>query len=252
MIEIKDLYFTYNGDTEKKNYVLSGIDLRIESGEFVTIMGSNGSGKSSLALCIKGILKPASGNILIDGIDIPNDKFSENIRRDIGIVFQNPDNQFISTSVERELAFGLENLGIPRDEMERRINEQMEKFNITKFRNSSPDKLSGGEKQRVSLSSVLVTNPKCIIIDEATSYLDPAGRKYIMDFLKNEFLLNKSSGFTILLITQFPSETLISDRLIIMDKGKIIKDGKPDEVFRNVKELQEIGVRVPVEYEILY
>ena len=252
MIEIKDLYFTYNGEAEKKDYILNGIDLRIESGKFVTIMGSNGSGKSSLALCIKGILMPASGEIFVDGIDMARDKSSESIRRNIGIVFQNPDNQFISTSVERELAFGLENLGIGRDEMERRINEQMEKFNITKFRNSSPERLSGGEKQRVSLSSVLVTKPKYIILDEATSYLDPAERKNILDFLKKEFLLNKSSGFTILLITQFPSETFMSDRLIIMDKGKIVKDGKPDEVFRNVKELQEIGVRVPVEYEILY
>ena len=252
MIEIKDLYFSYDTDTEKKNFILNGIDLTIKSGEFVTIMGSNGSGKSSLVLCIKGILKPVSGDIIIDGIDISDEKKSEKVKRDIGIVFQNPDNQFISTSVEREIAFGLENLGISRDEMRRRINEQMQKFNIKKYKNNSPDTLSGGEKQRVSLSSVLVTNPRYIILDEATSYLDPAERESIINFLKEESFLKKARGFTILLITQFPSEALLAERLIIMDEGKIIKDGKPNDIFRNVKELQSMGVRVPVEYEVLY
>jgi len=252
LIEIKDLYFSYDTDTEKKNFILNGIDLTIKSGEFVTIMGSNGSGKSSLVLCIKGILKPVSGDIIIDGIDISDEKKSEKVKRDIGIVFQNPDNQFISTSVEREIAFGLENLGISRDEMRRRINEQMQKFNIKKYKNNSPDTLSGGEKQRVSLSSVLVTNPRYIILDEATSYLDPAERESIINFLKEESFLKKARGFTILLITQFPSEALLAERLIIMDEGKIIKDGKPNDIFRNVKELQSMGVRVPVEYEVLY
>ena len=250
MIEIKDLYFGYNGDSKKEHYVLNGLNLKIKSGEFVSIMGSNGSGKSTLALCVKGILKPSSGSIYVDGIDITNDKFSVQIKDNIGIVFQNPDNQFISTSVEREIAFGLENLGISKDEMQKRISEQIDRFLIGKIRMNSPETLSGGEKQKISLAAVLISNPKYLIIDEATSYLDPAERKNITNLLKSEFLLKRNDWFTTIFITQHPYEALISKRLIIMDKGKIVIDGEPNEVFKNVKELKKIGIRVPVEFEI--
>lgn len=252
MIEIKDLYFGYNRDSKKEHYVLNGLNLKIKSGEFVSIMGSNGSGKSTLALCVKGILKPSSGSIYVDGIDITNDKFSGQIKDNIGIVFQNPDNQFISTSVEREIAFGLENLGMSKDEMQKRISEQIERFLIGKIRRNSPETLSGGEKQKIAIAAVLISNPKYLIIDEATSYLDPAERKNITNLLKSEFFLKRNDWFTTIFITQYPYEALISRRLIIMDKGKIVIDGKPNEVFRNVKELKKIGIRVPVEFEIFY
>lgn len=252
MIEIKDLYFRYNRDSKKEHYVLNGLNLKIKSGEFVSIMGSNGSGKSTLALCVKGILKPSSGSIYVDGIDITNNKFSGQIKDNIGIVFQNPDNQFISTSVEREIAFGLENLGISKDEMQRRISEQMDRFLIGKIRMNSPETLSGGEKQKIALAAVLISNPKYLIIDEATSYLDPAERKNIINLLKSEFLLKRNDWFTTIFITQHPYEALISKRLIVMDKGKIVIDGEPNEVFKNVKELKKIGIRVPVEFEIFY
>jgi len=252
LIEIKDLYFCYNRDSEKECYVLNGLNLKINSGEFISVMGSNGSGKTTLALCIKGILKPASGDIFVDGIDITDDKLSGQIRNNIGIVFQNPDNQFISTSVEREIAFGLENLGIPKDEMHNRISEQIDKFQIGKVKMNSPETLSGGEKQKIALASVLITNPKYLILDEATSYLDPAERKNLISFLKSEFLLKKNKGFTIIFITQYPYEALISQRLIIMDRGRIVIDGEPNEVFKNVKELKKIGIRIPVEFEIFY
>jgi len=252
LIEIKDLYFRYNRDSKKEHYVLNGLNLKIKSGEFVSIMGSNGSGKSTLALCIKGILKPSSGSIYVDGIDITNNKFSGQIKDNIGIVFQNPDNQFISTSVEREIAFGLENLGISKDEMQKRISEQMDRFLIGKIRMNSPETLSGGEKQKIALAAVLISNPKYLIIDEATSYLDPAERKNIINLLKSEFLLKRNDWFTTIFITQHPYEALISKRLIVMDKGKIVIDGEPNEVFKNVKELKKIGIRVPVEFEIFY
>ena len=252
MIEIKDLYFRYNRDSEKEHYVLNGLNLKIKTGEFVSIMGSNGSGKSTLALCVKGILKPSSGNIYVDGIDITNNKFSGQIKDNIGIVFQNPDNQFISTSVEREIAFGLENLGISKDEMQKRISEQMDRFLIGKIRMNSPETLSGGEKQKIALAAVLISNPKYLIIDEATSYLDPAERKNIINLLKSEFLLKRNDWFTTIFITQHPYEALISRRLVVMDKGKIVIDGEPNEVFKNVKELKKIGIRVPVEFEIFY
>jgi len=252
LIEIKDLYFGYNRDSKKEHYVLNGLNLKIKSGEFVSIMGSNGSGKSTLALCVKGILKPSSGSIYVDGIDITNDKFSGQIKDNIGIVFQNPDNQFISTSVEREIAFGLENLGMSKDEMQKRISEQIERFLIGKIRRNSPETLSGGEKQKIAIAAVLISNPKYLIIDEATSYLDPAERKNITNLLKSEFFLKRNDWFTTIFITQYPYEALISMRLIIMDKGRIVIDGKPNEVFRNVKELKKIGIRVPVEFEIFY
>jgi len=252
LIEIKDLYFGYNRDSTKEHYVLNGLNLKIKSGEFVSIMGSNGSGKSTLALCVKGILKPSSGSIYVDGIDIANDKLSGHIKDNIGIVFQNPDNQFISTSVEREMAFGLENLGTSKDEMQKRISEQMDRFLIRKIGTNSPETLSGGEKQKIAIAAVLISNPKYLIIDEATSYLDPAERKNITNLLKSEFLLKRNDWFTTIFVTQHPYEALISRRLIIIDKGKIVMDGEPSDVFKNVKELKKIGIRVPLEFEIFY
>ncbi len=251
MIEIKDLYFSYNSDLKNHYSALKGINLKIGNGEFVSIMGSNGSGKSTLVLCMKGILKPVSGRICIDDININDEQLLRKMRNNIGIVFQNPDNQFISTSVEREIAFGLENLGIEKDEIIRRIDEIGNKFNLTKFLKNSPETLSGGEKQKVALATILAMDPNYLILDEATSYLDPQSRSNLINLLKDEFILKKNDGFTIILVTQFPNEALVSQRLIIMDKGGIVMDGEPNQIFKkNVGKLKEIGIRVPAEYEI--
>jgi energy-coupling factor transport system ATP-binding protein len=251
LIEIKDLYFSYNSDLKNHYSALKGINLKIGNGEFVSIMGSNGSGKSTLVLCMKGILKPVSGRICIDDININDEQLLRKMRNNIGIVFQNPDNQFISTSVEREIAFGLENLGIEKDEIIRRIDEIGNKFNLTKFLKNSPETLSGGEKQKVALATILAMHPNYLILDEATSYLDPQSRSNLINLLKDEFILKKNDGFTIILVTQFPNEALVSQRLIIMDKGGIVMDGEPNQIFKkNVGKLKEIGIRVPAEYEI--
>ena len=251
MIDIRELYFSYNKHSGEENTVLNGINLRLAAGEFAALMGANGSGKSTLALCIKGIVKPTGGNVFIDGYDINDEKTSQEAADSVGIVFQNPDNQFISTSVEREIAFGLENQGVSYSEMERKICEQMDRFLIEEYRRYSPERLSGGEKQKVLLASIMASDPKYLILDEATSHLDPHERKRITRLLRDEFNFKKGRGFSILLITQCPFEALDANRLIIIERGQVAFDDKPDEVFKNADTLKDMGVRVPLEYELL-
>lgn len=251
MIDIRELYFSYNRHSGEENTVLNGINLRLDAGEFAALMGANGSGKSTLALCIKGIVKPAGGNIFIDGFDINDEKTSLQAADSVGIVFQNPDNQFISTSVEREIAFGLENRGVSPVEMRKIICEQMDRFSIEEYRMYSPDRLSGGEKQKVLLASVIASDPKYLVLDEATSHLDPHERRRIINLLKDEFDFKKDRGFSVLLITQSPFEALDADRLIIIEGGRVAFDDKPEEVFKNADKLKKMGIRVPLEYELL-
>jgi len=230
MIEIKDLSFQY-GDHK----ALDGITLDIREGEWIAVMGANGSGKTTLARCLNGLLLPTGGDVLVDGCSVLDADRLWDIRNRIGMVFQNPDNQIVSTLVEREIAFGLENLGIPSDEMRARVDEALARFDLTQYRCHPPHKLSGGEKQRLAIASVWVMRPKVMVLDEPASLLDPKGRREIEHILKN---LDAADGQTILHITQFPEEAMLARRVLIMARGKIVMDGDPQKLLgdEDVKE----------------
>jgi len=246
MIEIKNLHFGYPGDGEK--FILEGINLLIEERRSVSIMGANGSGKTTLARCLNGILKPTLGQVLVDGLDTTDETENFEVRKLVGMVFQNPDNQIVSTTVEREVAFGLENLGIDSPEMHERVKEVLDDFGLSDYRLRSPHYLSGGEKQLLAVAAVLAIRPKYLILDEPTSLLDPFSRDKIlaMTLQDGKFL----QQVTPILITQFPDETLHTERLIILHEGHVFIDGSPAEVFKHRKSLAAIGVGVPVEWEL--
>jgi len=240
MIQIRNLSFQYEGDGENK--ALDGINLDIQEGEWIAVMGANGSGKTTLARCLNGLLLPTEGDVLVDGWSVLDEDNLWNIRNRIGMVFQNPDNQIVSTVVEREIAFGLENLGIPTDEMHERVDEALARFDLTRYRRHPPHKLSGGEKQRLAIASVWAMRPKVMVLDEPTSLLDPKGRREIEDVLST---LNAADGQTIFHITQYPQEALLARRVLIMAAGKIVMDAPPTEVFRQGSTLEHLGLDVP-------
>ena len=246
MIAIENLTYFYRGAAEP---VLRGITLRIRPGESLSIMGANGSGKSTLARCVNGLLPPPPGSVSVDGLDPADEGEVEKIRRRVGMVFQNPDNQIVGSTVERELAFGLENLGVPAEEMHRRVEAFLEEFHLEPYRKRSPHYLSGGEKQLLALASVLIMRPRYLILDEPTSLLDPQWRRRIL-----RKIFGKSSGqmegITPVLITQFPDETFYTSRLVVLDKGRVIADGRPEEVFGEAERLLRCGVAVPPEFQI--
>ena len=228
-IELQDVYFRYTKD----DYALNGINLSINRGEHVCILGHNGSGKSTLAKILVGLIEKKKGHIYIDGIEL-DEKTIDNIRQKIGIVFQNPDNQFVGVTVEDDIAFGLENRKVSRDEMIKLINQFSSKVSMQDFLNRNPEELSGGEKQRVAIAGVLAMNPEVIIFDEATSMLDPKGVKEVMEVIEN---IKKEK--TIISITHNLSEAKHCDRIIVMNQGKIVLDGTPEEVFKNTNVLIE-------------
>ena len=245
MIQVKDLKFKYPGD--KSTFALRGVSFNLSCGEKVALMGANGSGKTTFVRCINGLLKPVAGEVLVDGLSTTKTEMLYEIRRRVGMVFQNPDNQIVTTTVSREIAFGLENLGIPTEEMRKRVEEAIHYFHLEKYKDTPPHLLSGGERQRLALASVWVMEPSYLILDEPTSLLDPQGREEVLDFLEKEA---KTRKMGILLVTQYPEETLTCDRLVVMDRGKIVFDSAPEEVFRNIDELYRIGVSIPVEMEL--
>ncbi|KAA3618021.1 MAG: ATP-binding cassette domain-containing protein [Calditrichaeota bacterium] len=229
--------------------ILHDLSLSIETGEFVTIMGTNGSGKTTLVRLCNGLLTPFSGTILVDGLDIsaadPGQIMA--VRRLVGMVFQNPENQIVSTTVEREIAFGLENLGMPHAEMHLRVEEVLQQFDLEKYRFRPPAMLSGGEKQRLAVAAVLAMNPHYLIFDEPTSLLDIQQRKKLLQFMQSLWQ-DSAETHTIINVTQFPEEALFSSRLIIIDDGKIVLDGPPKEIFLQIEILQEIGINPPIEF----
>jgi energy-coupling factor transport system ATP-binding protein len=231
--------------------VLNDISLEIADGEFVALMGANGSGKTSLARCLNGILLPSSGHVMIDGLETRNAKDLIEIRRRLGMVFQNPDNQIVAPTVEREIAFGPENLGVPRPEMHRRVDNLLELFHLEPYRRQAPHLLSGGEKQRVALAAVMAMQPRHIIFDEPTSLLDYESRCQVLALMQQ--LASSPNPFseqplTIVLITQFPEEALFAERLLVLDNGRLVMDGPPKETFLRVDELQQLGLRPPIEF----
>ncbi len=253
IIEVKDLEFEYknyddNGNEIEPNRVLKGINLTIEKGQFVAVLGHNGSGKSTLAKHFNGILVGNKGKVLVNGMDTSDDDKIFDIRQHIGMVFQNPDNQLVATLVEEDVAFALENLGIPQDEIRRRVDEALKTVSMYDYREHSPHHLSGGQKQRVAIAGILAMRPDCIVLDEPTAMLDPKGRREVMETIK---LLN-SQGVTIILITHYMDEAAKAQRVIVMDDGKIIMDNEPKKIFSRVEELKACSLDVPQVTELMH
>ena len=251
MIEIKNLFFNYEPieENEKPKSVLKNINLKINDGEFISIIGHNGSGKSTLAKLLNGILLPKKGDIEIDGFNTKDEKKLLKIRQKAGMVFQNPDNQIVTSVVEEELAFGPENLGVEPSEINSRIGNVLKIVDMEKYRFHAPHLLSGGQKQRIAIAGILTMNPEHIILDEPTAMLDPIGRKEVIDTIYN---LNKTQKKTIILITHNMEETVKSDRIFVMNDGEIFMQGCPRKIFSKVDELKSIGLSVPDVTELSY
>ena len=251
IIEIKDLRFSYPAeiDGDEPVEVLRGINLEIAEGEFVAVLGHNGSGKSTLAKHLNGILVPSSGKVLVDGIDTADEDRLFELRQCAGMVFQNPDNQIVSSIVEEDVAFALENLGVSYEEMRKRVDDALRDVRMYDFRMHSPSQLSGGQKQRVAIAGIIAMRPKCIILDEPTAMLDPQGRREVMATVKR---LNRDYGTTIVLITHFMDEAAACGRVVVMEKGKAILDGTPEEVFAHVELLKKMRLDVPQVTELVH
>lgn len=250
MIEISGLHFSYPAEEGKEPAeVLKGIDLTIKKGEFVAVLGHNGSGKSTLAKHLNAILLPTAGKVTVSGIDTADEKRIFELRQKAGMVFQNPDNQIVSSVVEEDVAFALENLGVPYDEMRRRVDESLKAVNMYEYRQHSPSQLSGGQKQRIAIAGIIAMQPECIILDEPTAMLDPQGRREVMATIKK---MNRENGITIVLITHYMDEAAQCDRIVVMDKGKVVLDDVPRAVFSQVEKVKEIGLDVPQVTELAW
>lgn len=228
---------------------IDGVDLEIEEGSFTAILGHNGSGKSTLAKHINGLLLPTEGTVWVGEIDTKEEDRIWDVRKTAGMVFQNPDNQIIGNIVEEDVGFGPENIGVPTDEIWKRVDESLKAVGMTAYRKQSPNKLSGGQKQRVAIAGVMAMRSRCIILDEPTAMLDPNGRKEVIRTIRQ---LNQAEGITVLLITHYMEEAIDADRIIVMDDGKIVMDGKPKEIFSRVRELKTYGLDVPQATELAF
>lgn len=247
MIIVRNLSLAY-ASAAGATQILSDLSFEIAEGEFVAVMGPNGSGKTSLARCLNGILQPTSGEAIIDGLSTSDHTQLLEIRRRVGLVFQHPDDQMVAPTIEREIAFGLENLGIPRPEMQRRVEEMLALFELSQYRHHAPHQLSGGEKQRVALAAVLAMQPRHIVFDEPTSLLDYSSRVRFFETLAS--LRQKLQRLTIVHITQFSEEALFADRLLILHQGKIAMQGPPRELLQRVVDFEKIGLQPPVEFRV--
>ena len=249
IIQVKDVYFDYTNQEGENTVALDGVSLDIYEGEFVVIIGHNGSGKSTLAKHFNALLQPASGDVLVKGMNTRDDEKLWDIRQTAGMVFQNPDNQMVATIVEDDVAFGPENLAVPTEEIRHRVDQALLSVNMSDFAKSAPHFLSGGQKQRIAIAGIIAMRPEIIILDEPTAMLDPSGRKEVMDTIHH---LNKNEGITIVHITHFMEEAILADRVVVMEQGKIVLDGPPREVFSHVKMLKKIGLDVPQIVELAY
>ncbi|HHT92107.1 MAG TPA: energy-coupling factor transporter ATPase [Clostridiaceae bacterium] len=246
-ISFDNVYYSYDFNDEEdstyyENYAVSGINFSVKEGEFLAIIGRNGSGKSTIAKLANALIFPSEGVVTVLDIDTTNEEYLYEIRQNVGMVFQNPDNQIIGTSVEEDIAFGPENLGVPREEMIKRIEFALKYTGLTELRHNEPHYLSGGQKQRVAIAGILAMKPRCIVLDEATAMLDPIGRKEVMSLIKR---LNEEDKITIIHITHHMDEVTNADRVLLIDNGRIIMEGTPKEIFIRSEELKEAGLEQP-------
>lgn len=247
IIETRDLVFDYirrdeEGNVEGIITAVDNVSLSVKQGDFIAILGHNGSGKSTLAKHFNAILYPTEGTVFVDGMDTRNDEKLWDVRREAGMVFQNPDNQIIGQIVEEDVGFGPENLGVPTEEIWQRVEESLKAVGMYEFRKYAPGKLSGGQKQRVSIAGVIAMHPKCIVLDEPTAMLDPLGRKEVIRAVR---ALNDVEGITIILITHYMEEIIHADKVFVMDQGKVALQGTPREIFSQVEKLKELRLDVP-------
>ena len=250
MIKTQDLAFTYPGTEDQVNTrALRGVDVTIERGSFVVILGHNGSGKSTLAKTFNAVLLPSGGKVYVEGMDTMDESLLLEIRRRVGMVFQNPDNQIVANVVEEDVAFAPENLGVPSAEIRKRVDDALEAVGMMQFVKHAPHLLSGGQKQRIAIAGVLAMRPQCIVLDEATAMLDPIGRSEVISTIER---LNRDEGITVVLITHHMNEAEHADRVIVMNDGLVVMDGKPREVFTRKKELEDIGLAVPDTVSLLF
>ena len=249
IIKTEDLHFSYPAAEGVTPVVLDGVSLSIEEGSFVAVLGHNGCGKSTLAKHMNAILLPSGGTVYVDGIDTADDSRLLDIRRAVGMVFQNPDNQIVANVVEEDVAFAPENLGVPPAEIRPRGDDALKAVNMYDHREHAPHQLSGGQKQRVAIAGVIAMRPRCIVLDEPTAMLDPIGRKDVLRTIKE---LNRTRGVTVVLITHHMDEAAQADRLIVMAKGRVVADGAPKAVFSRVEELRKVGLTVPQTTQLLW
>lgn len=252
-IKTENLAFSYENDEGVRVPAIKNISLEINEGEFVAVLGHNGSGKSTFAKLLNMILTPTSGKIFVEGKDITSPDMTEDdmfdVRRRIGMVFQNPDNQIVATIVEEDVAFGPENLGVPSAEIRTRVDEALAAVGMTEYAKHAPHKLSGGQKQRIAIAGIIAMLPKCIIFDESTAMLDPLGREELMSAIEK---LNREKGITVIHITHYMNEAARADRIIVFDDGEVLLDGKPKDVFSDPERLRAVGLDVPQTVELLW
>lgn len=249
ILQFKDVYFTYDEEAqgEEPHWAVNGVSLEIKKGDFVAVLGHNGSGKSTLAKLSNAILIPDKGQVLVEGIDTSDEERTMDVRSHVGMVFQNPDNQIVATIVEEDVAFGPENLGIEPAEIRRRVDDALKAVDMYDYRDKEPHKLSGGQKQRVAIAGIIAMQPDCIVLDESTAMLDPKGRREVMDTIRR---LHDDFGMAVVYITHYMDEAALADRVIVMEKGDILFDGTPLEVFQNVEKLRSVGLDVPQSTEL--
>lgn len=251
IIEADNVSYKYGTDDENRQSspAVKDLDIKINDGEFVAVIGRNGSGKSTFARLLNALLIPTSGVLYITNRRTDSDKDVWQIRQTVGMVFQNPENQFVATSVEEDVAFGPENLGIPPEEIVKAVDKALKDVGMEEYKEFAPHNLSGGQKQRVAIAGILAMRPKCIVLDEATAMLDPVGRKEVLNVLKR---LNKEENITIIHITHHMEEATMAQRVIVINDGRIVMDGKPSEIFSRVEEIKELGLEVPQVTELFY
>ena len=238
-VRFENVKYSYDGG---ESYAVNGVSLSVREGEFLAVLGRNGSGKSTLAKLVNALLVPAEGRVFVEGMDTTDEKLTFEIRKRAGMVFQNPDNQTVASVVEDDVAFGPENIGVPRDEIGRRIDFALNAVGMQAFRDAAPSRLSGGQKQRIAIAGVLAVRPDIMILDESTAMLDPKGRREVIEVVKK---LNKEQGMTVILITHFMDEALQAERAVVMHRGEVVMNGTPEEIFARSEELETFGLTLP-------